>query len=452
MMPEIRFAKSGDVHIAYQVEGDGPVDLVYIPDWVSNLELQWEEPTNARFLERLASFSRLLLFDKRGIGLSDRTVDLDLFSLEVRTDDVRAVMDAVRSERAFIFGAGDDGGSIAAMFGATHAHRTLGLILFETRAKGLAADDYPYGYDPSGPAVWASEAESFWASDAYARRWLSLTAPSVANDDRVLRWYSRLIRQSASPGTELAFERTTASLDIRGILPAIHAPTLVLHRTGDLDISVDAGRDLAARIPGARFVELAGDDALPWAGDQDALVDEVERFVTGSGPTPTTSEDRVLSTILFTDIVGSTQKAAALGDQAWKDLVARHDDVIRSALSTHRGIEIATTGDGFLATFDGPARAVRCAQQITRDVRSLGIEVRAGCHTGEIEQEDGGIRGIAVHIAARVMGIAGPSEVFVSSTVKDLVGGSGLSFEDRGSHELRGVPGEWRLYSAVMST
>jgi class 3 adenylate cyclase len=449
MLPEIRFAKSGDVHIAYQVVGDGPVDLVYIPDWLSNLELQWDEPTNARFLERLASFSRLLLFDKRGMGLSDRTVDLDLFTLEVRIDDVRAVMDAVRSERAFILGAGDDGGSIAAMFGATHRDRTHGLILYETRAKGIKTDDYPYGYDPSGPAVWASETESFWASDAYARRWLSLIAPSVVNDDRVLRWYSRLIRQSSSPGTELAYERTTAMLDIRGILPAIHVPTLVLHRTGDLDISVDAGRDLAERIPGARFVELAGDDALLWAGDQDALLDEVEAFVTGSRPSA--GVDRVLSTILLTDIVGSTEKAAMLGDAAWKDLVAEHDDVVRRALSKHRGTEIDRTGDGFLATFDGPARAVRCARQIADDVRELGIEVRAGCHTGEIEQQDGGIRGIAVHIASRVMQLAGPSEVVVSSTVKDLVGGSGLSFEHRGTHELKGVPGEWPLFAAAIT-
>lgn len=435
------------MHIAYQVVGDGPVDLVYIPDWLSNLELQWDEPIHARFLERLASFSRLLLFDKRGMGLSDRTVDLDLFTLEVRIDDVRAVMDAVRSERAFILGAGDDGGSIAAMFGATHGNRTHGLILYETRAMGIKTDDYAYGYDPSGPAVWASETESFWASDAYARRWLSVLAPSVANDDRVLRWYSRLIRQSSSPGTELAFERTTATLDIREVLPAIHVPTLVLHRTGDLDISVEAGRDLAERIPGARFVELAGDDALPWAGDQDALLDEVEAFVTGSRPSA--GADRVLSTILFTDIVGSTEKAAEVGDAAWKHLLAKHDDVVRTALARHRGTEVDRTGDGFLATFDGPARAVRCAREIVDDVRALGIEIRAGCHTGEIEYVDDGIRGIAVHIGARVMAVAGPSEVLVSSTVKDLVGGSGLSFEERGIHTLKGVPGEWQLFAAI---
>jgi class 3 adenylate cyclase len=447
MKPEIQFAKSGDVHIAYQVVGDGPVDLVWIPDWLWNLELQWEQPIVARFLERLASFSRLLLFDKRGSGLSDRTVDPDLFTLEVRIDDVRAVMDAARSEQAFVLGAGDDGASIAAVFGATVPERTRGLLLFGSRAKGIKSDDYPFGYDPSASDVWASETQTFWGSDAYGRRWLRSLAPSVAHDEDVVRWYARMLRQTASPGTEAAFERATVSLDLRGILSAIHVPTLVLHRTGDPDIGVEGGRDLAERIPGARFVELPGVDALPWAGDQDALLDEVEAFVTGSRPSP--AADRVLSTILFTDIVGSTAKAAALGDAAWKELLGEHDSVVRRALSKHRGTEVDRTGDGFLATFDGPARAVRCAREIADDVHDLGIEIRAGCHTGEIELADDGIRGIAVHIAARVMAAAGTSEVFVSSTVKDLVGGSGLSFEERGTHTLKGVPGEWRLFAAI---
>lgn len=449
MGPEIQFAKSGDVHIAYQVVGDGPVDLVWIPDWLWNLELQWDQPIVARFLERLASFSRLMLFDKRGSGLSDRTVDPDLFTLEVRIDDVRAVMDAARSEQAFVLGAGDDGASIAAVFGATVPERTRGLLLFGSRAKGIKADDYPFGYDPSASDVWASETETFWGSDAYGRRWLRSLAPSVAHDENVVRWYSRMLRQTASPGTEAAFERATVSLDLRGILSAIHVPTLVLHRTGDPDIPIEAGRDLAERIPGARFVELPGVDALPWAGDQDALLDEVEAFVTGSRPMA--GVDRVLSTILFTDIVGSTEKATTLGDAAWKDLVADHDTVVRRALERHRGTEVDRTGDGFLATFDGPARAVRCARDIAEEVQGLGIEVRAGCHTGEIELVNGGVRGIAVHIGARVMALAEPSEVFVSSTVKDLVGGSGLSFQERGTHALKGVPGEWHLFAAVPS-
>jgi class 3 adenylate cyclase len=445
--PEIQFAKSGDVHIAYQVVGDGPVDLVWIPDWLWNLELQWDQPIVARFLERLASFSRLLLFDKRGSGLSDRTVDPDLFTLEVRIDDVRAVMDAARSEQAFVLGAGDDGASIAAVFGATVPERTRGLLLFGSRAKGIKSDDYPLGYDPSAPDVWASETETFWGSDAYGRRWLRSLAPSVAHDEDVVRWYARMLRQTASPGTEAAFERATVALDLRGILSAIHVPTVVLHRTGDPDIPIEAGRDLAERIPGARFVELPGVDALPWAGDQDALLDEVEGFVTGSRPSA--GDERVLSTILFTDIVGSTEKAAALGDAAWKDLLAEHDAVVRVALERHRGKEVDRTGDGFLATFDGPARAVRCAREIADDVLDLGLEIRAGCHTGEIEHADRTIRGIAVHVAARVMTAAGASEVWVSSTVKDLVGGSGLEFEERGMHELKGVPGEWQLFAAT---
>ncbi|HEX6400225.1 MAG TPA: alpha/beta fold hydrolase [Actinomycetota bacterium] len=447
MPPEIQFAKSGDVHIAYQVVGDGPVDVVLIQDWLWNLELQWDQPLVARFLERLASFSRLLLFDKRGSGLSDRTVDPDLFTLEVRIDDVRAVMDAARSEQAFVLGAGDDGGSIAAVFGATVPERTRGLLLFGSRAKGIKTDDYPFGYDPSASDVWASETATFWGSDAYGRRWLRTLAPSIAHDDSVVRWYARMLRQTASPGTEVAFEQATVTADLRGILSAIHVPTLVLHRTGDPDIPVEAGRDLAERIPGARFVELPGADAFPWAGEQDALLDEVEAFVTGSRPSA--GVDRVLSTVLFTDIVGSTEKAAAIGDAPWKDLLVEHDAIVRGALERHRGEEVVRTGDGFLATFEGPARAVRCAREVADDVRPLGLEIRAGCHTGEIEHADGTIRGIAVHVAARVMAAAGPSEVWVSSTVKDLVGGSGLAFEERGTHELKGVPGEWQLFAEI---
>jgi class 3 adenylate cyclase/pimeloyl-ACP methyl ester carboxylesterase len=449
VIPEIRFAKSGDVHIAYQVLGDGPVDLVYIPDWLSNLELQWEEPACAGFLERLASCSRLLLFDKRGSGLSDRTVDSDLFTLEIRVDDVRAVMDAAHSERAFVFGAGDDGGAIAAVFAATHPDRTIGLILYGSRAKGIKTDDYPFGYDLSAPDVWANETESFWASEAYGRRWLRSLAPSVAQDDRTVRWYARLLRQSSSPGTEQAFERATISLDLRGILSAIHAPTLVLHRVGDTDVPVEGGRDLADRIGGARFVELPGIDPFPWSGQPEPLLDEIEAFVSGSKPSDT--EDRVLSTVLFTDIVGSTEKLAELGDAAWRELISEHDVLVRRALELHRGMEVDRTGDGFLATFDGPARAVRCAREVADQVRRLGIEIRAGCHTGEIELLDGEVRGIAVHIGARVMGLAGPSEVLVSSTVKELVGGSGLSFEDRGIHDLKGVPGRWQVFAATAS-
>jgi class 3 adenylate cyclase len=446
-IPEIRFAKSGDVHIAYQVLGAGPVDLVWIHDWISNLELQWEEPLQARFLQRLASFSRLLLFDKRGSGLSDRTVNLDLFSFEVRTDDILAVMDAAGSEQAVLFGHADDGGSLAAFFAAAYPERTRGLIMYGTKAKMLKSSDYPWGYEPTGPDVWAAERESFWGTDAYARRWLRSLAPSVANHDEVVRRYSRLLRQSASPGTEDLFERVTGAFDLREVLPTIHVPTLVLHRSDDVDIPADAGRDVAARIPGARFVAVPGVDGYPWAGDQEPLLAEVETFVTGSSPAH--RSDRALATVLFTDIVGSTQTAAELGDARWRELLAAHHGTVRAAIDRFHGREIDTTGDGFLATFDGPARAIRCALAIAETVRDLGLEIRAGLHTGEVELIGEDIVGIAVHICARVMSKAGPSEILVSSTVKDLAAGSGLTFEDAGEHELKGVPDRWGLYRVV---
>ena len=446
-IPDIRFAKRGEAHIAYQVLGTGPIDLVWVHDWLSNLEVQWEEPASARFLNRLASFSRLLLFDKRGTGLSDRTVDFDLFTLEIRMDDVRAVMDAAGSQQAIIFGHGDDGASLAAVFAATYPDRTRGLILYGARALDVSTEDYTFGVDPSRPGVWNSETENFWATDAYARRWLSALAPSVAHDDRIVRWYSRLLRQSASPGTETAIESQVN--DIRSTLSAIHVPTLVLHRTGDTDVPVEGGRDLASRIEGSRFVEVPGIDALPWAGDQDALLDEVEAFTTGARPTG--DVDRVLATVLFTDIVGSTEKLTELGDVRWKELLAAHDAQAKSEIAQRGGRYIHTTGDGLLATFDGPARAVRCALAIGGGARDLGIEIRAGCHTGEIELAGGDVHGIAVHVGARIAAMAGPSDVLASSTVRDLVAGSGLSFEDAGEHELKGVPDRWRLYRVVSS-
>ncbi len=446
-IPEIRFAKSGDVHIAYQVVGEGPVDLVFIYDWIWNLELQWENPLCARFLERLSSFSRLLLFDKRGSGLSDRTVDLDLFTLEVRIDDVRAVMEAAASEQAVLFGCGEDGASLASVFAAANPDKARALILYGARAKTLKAPDYPWGYEPSSPDVWTAERESFWGTDAYARRWLRELAPSVANDDQIVRWYSRLLRQSASPGTEAAYSRWMGALDLRGMLSAIHVPTLVMHRTGDRDVPIEGGRDVADRIPGARFVELPGIDSFPWAGDPAPLLAETEAFVTGARATD--RADRVLATVLFTDIIGSTEKATELGDARWKEVLADHDERAKAEIDRFRGHYVNSTGDGLLATFDGPARAVRCAGAIVEAVGPLGLEIRAGCHTGEVEQHGDNVRGIAVHVGARVASLAGPSEVLVSSTVKDLVAGSGLVLEDVGEHELKGVPDQWRLYRVV---
>jgi class 3 adenylate cyclase len=449
-VPEIRFAKSGDVHIAYQVVGDGPVDLVFICDWIWNVELQWEHPACSRFLERLASFSRLLLFDKRGSGLSDRTVDLDLFTLEVRIDDVRAVMEAAGSAEAVLFGHGEDGAPLAAVFAAAHPDRARALILYETRAKTLKAADYPFGYEPSAVDVWTAERESFWGTDAYARRWLKELAPSVANDDRVVRWYSRLLRQSASPGTEAAYSRWMAALDLRGMLSAVHVPTLVLHRSGDRDVPIEGGRDVADRIDGATFVELPGADSFWWAGDTEPLLAAIESFVTGARGAERI--DRVLATVLFTDIVGSTEMAAELGDARWKELLAAHDERAKAEIDRFRGRYVHGTGDGLVATFDGPARAVRCAQAIAEAVEPIGIQLRAGCHTGEVELEGWDIRGIAVHIGARVAAAAGPGEVLVSSTVRDLVAGSGLAFEDAGEHDLKGVPDRWRLYRVVDPT
>jgi class 3 adenylate cyclase len=443
-IPEIRFAKSGDVHIAYQVVGDGPVDLVFIYDWIWNVELQWENSLCARFLERLASFSRLLLFDKRGSGLSDRTVDLDLFTLEVRIDDVRAVMEAAASEQAVLFGCGEDGASLAAVFAAANPDKARALILYGARAKTLKAPDYPWGYEPSAPDVWTAERESFWGTDAYARRWLRELAPSVANDDRLVRWYSRLLRQSASPGTEAAYSRWMGALDLRGMLAAIHVPTLVMHRTGDRDVPIQGGRDVADRIAGAKFVELPGIDSFPWAGDPAPLLAETEAFVASARARE--QADRVLATVLFTDIVRSTEKAAELGDARWKEVLADHDERAKAEIDRFRGNYVNSTGDGLLATFDGPARAVRCAEAIVEAVGPLGLEIRAGCHTGEVELHSDSVRGIAVHIGARIAAMAGASEVLVSSTVKDLVAGSGLTFEDAGEHELKGVPDRWHLY------
>jgi class 3 adenylate cyclase len=443
-VPMIRFAKSEDVHIAYQVVGGGPVDLVWIHDWISNLEIMWELPAYERLLNRLASFSRLLLFDKRGTGLSDRLVDLDLFTLDVRMDDVRAVMDATGSREAVIFGHGDDGAALAATFAATHPERTRGLILYGARPVDVSEDD-AMSYDPGDVAIWNSEAENFWATDAFARRWLNALAPSIAHDDQAVRWYSRLLRQSASPGTEIAFESTVN--DLRPVLAAIHVPTLVLHRSGDRDVPVAGGRELAARIDGARFVEVSGIDASPWAGDPDPIVDEIEDFVRGSRA-PTAGE-RMLATVSFTDIVGSTTVSAELGDSAWGSVLEQHHTIVRGLLARHRGQEIDTAGDGFFATFDGPARAVKCAIALAEAIKTLGIEIRAGVHTGEVETIDGKAGGMAVVIGARIQAIAAPSEVLTSQTVKDLTVGSGIQFEDHGEHELKGVPARWNLYRAI---
>ncbi len=437
---ETRFAKSGDAHIAYQVVGTGPLDLVYVPGWVSNVALNWDEPSYARFLTRLSTFARLILFDKRGTGLSDRIPGQSLPTLEQRMDDVRAVLDAVGSERAALLGV-SEGGSMCALFAATYPSRTDALVMYGSYARRHEAPDYPWGQSDAEVASSLREIENGWGGPVGR----AARAPSAAHDERFMRFWASYLVQSASPEAAATLTRMNAEIDIRQILPAIQVPTLILHRTGDRIVRTEEATYLAEHIPGAKLILLDGEDHLPWVGDQDAVLDEIEEGLTGIRRGP--ELHRVLATILFTDIVDSTKRAAELGDSRWKQLLQTHDQLVRTELARFRGVEVKTTGDGFLATFDGPARAVGCARAITDVVRSLGIEIRAGCHTGEIEHVAGDVAGIAVHIGARVAALAGASEVLVSSTVKDLVVGSGLSFEDRGSYELKGVPDRWHLYA-----
>ncbi len=438
--PKTRYARSGDLHIAYQVIGEGPLDLVLVMGWVSHVELAWEEPALAAFLRRLASFSRLIIFDKRGTGLSDRVPNDQLPTLEARMDDVRAVMDAVGSERAALFGF-SEGGNMSALFAATYPERTAALVMFGTFAKRQWSADYPW-------APTREEREKTFA--LIEREWGNLTdvkhyAPSKADDPVFAEQIATYFRRSASPGAAVALLRMNTEIDIRAVLPAIRVPTLVLHRTGDRDANVEEGRWIASQIPGARFVELPGEDHFPWLADQNIVLEEIEAFVTGVRPAP--HANRVLATVLFTDIVGSTANAARRGDRAWLELLEQHHASVRTELARFRGHEVKTAGDGFVATFDGPARAIHCACHIRDRVRGLGLEIRAGLHTGEIEIMGKDIAGLAVHIAARVCAAAAGGEVLVSSTAKDLVAGSGIEFADRGRQQLKGIPDAWRLFA-----
>ncbi len=438
MLPETRYAKSSGVNIAYQVVGSGPRDLVVVPGWVSNIDVFWEEPTLARFLTRLASFSRLILFDKRGTGLSDRVADMP--SLEVRMDDVRAVMDAVGSRRAALFGY-SEGGAMCALFAATYPDRAAALILGGSFARRTAAADYVCGETTEQHMAWADQIEREWGGPVG----IEARSPSLAHDERYRRWWARWLRASASPAAAAALVRMNMDIDIRHVLPAVRVPTLLLHSVNDRTIEVGASRYMAGRIGGAKLVELQGIDHIPWGCDRDVIADEIEEFLTGARHGA--DSNRVLATVLFTDIVGATERAARLGDQGWHDLLDSHHALIRRELANFRGREVDCAGDGFLATFDGPARAVRCACAISEGVRALGLEIRAGLHTGECELMGDKLGGIAVHTGARVAALAQAGEVLVSSTVKDLVAGSGLSFQDRGTQSLKGVPGEWRLFA-----
>ncbi|HEV3407675.1 MAG TPA: adenylate/guanylate cyclase domain-containing protein [Gaiellaceae bacterium] len=436
--PETRYAKSGDLNIAYQVVGDGPLDLVLVPGFVSHLDIDWDDPRSAHFLERLASFSRLIRFDKRGTGLSDRVQLSELPTLEERMDDVRAVLDAVGSERAAIFGY-SEGGPMSVVFAATYPRRTSALVLYGTYAKRRDPDDeYPWAPTADDRRAYADEIERTWAWEADMRR----MCPNA--DDAMARWWAARAHAAASPGAARALIAMNSEIDVRAILPTIHVPTLVLHRRGDLDSRPEEGRYIAERIPGARFVELAGEDHAPWI-DADQVVDEIQEFLTGVRPVA--EPDRVLATVLFADVVRSTERAANLGDRRWRALLASFYAAVRNELDRFRGREIDTAGDGFFASFDGPARAIRCARAIHDAVRPLELELRSGVHTGECEVIGDKLGGIAVHIGARVAGAAQPGEVLVSSTVKDLVAGSGIEFEDRGVHALKGLPGDWRLFA-----
>lgn len=439
---ETRYARSGDVNIAYQIVGDGPLDLVFVSGWVSNLDLMWAEPSYARFLRRLASFSRLILFDKRGTGLSDRVPDADLPTLEARMDDVRAVLDAAGAERAALLGH-SEGGPMCLLFAATYPERTIALALIGTYARRLSAEDYPFGAAPEAYEAFLREIADGWGGPVG----LEVRAPSLVDDERFRTWWADYLRMSASPGAALALTRMNGEIDVRAVLEAVGVPTLVVHRTGDRSLPVEGARYLAERIRGARLVELPGEDHLPFVGDADEILEEIEEFLTGIRPLR--EPDRVLATVLFTDIVGSTTRAAELGDRRWRDLLEAHHSLVRRQLERWRGREVDTAGDGFLATFDGPARAIRCAVAIRGAMAPLDLEIRAGLHCGEVELVGDDVAGIAVHTGARVAALARANEVLVSSTVRDLVAGSDIGFEERGEHELKGVPGTWRLYAVL---
>jgi class 3 adenylate cyclase len=438
MEVETRYADSDGVKIAYQVHGEGPLDLVFVPGFVSHLDLAWEEPSVARFFRRLASFARLIMFDKREQGLSDRTGRPP--TLEDSMDDLLAVLAVTGAERPALFGI-SEGGPMSMLFAATHPDRISSLVLYGTYARMSRAPDFPQGVPEAAFDRWRDRIHREWGGPAGMELW----APGEEGNEAFERWWSRLLRQGTSPSGASDLMDLYREIDVRPALAAIDVPALVVHRAGDKLVPAFHGRYLAEHIPGARYVELEGEDHLWVVGDQDAILDEVEEFLVGSRRAA--EPERALATILFTDIVSSTERAAALGDRSWRQLLERHDAAIRRQLTLHRGREVKTMGDGFLATFDGPARAIRCATALQEDVASLGVEVRAGIHTGEVELIGDDVGGMAVNIGARIGALAGGGEVLVSSTVRELVVGSGLEFADRGVRTLKGAPGEWRLFA-----
>jgi pimeloyl-ACP methyl ester carboxylesterase/class 3 adenylate cyclase len=440
MTPETRYAKTGDIHIAYQVFGDGPVDMVLATEFWHSIEVQWDQPDLAAFLERLASFARVISFDQRGSGISDPVSLRELTSLDLWMDDINVVMDEVGSESAVLYGIGG-GGTMSMLFAATHPQRVSGLVLVNSFARLSRAPDYPWGRGPELEEEVLDTMRTAWGRGVFLDR----VAPSRVGDEEFRRWWARYQRIGASPGTVLSMRQMLGQIDVRDVLPSIRVPTLVIHRAETTWNRVEHGRYLAEHIPGARIVEVPGVDHFSFIGDSEAILSETEKFVAGIVGPP--ESDRQLSTVLFTDIAGSTKLVAEIGDRRWREVLGAQRTLVRRELDRYRGREIDTAGDGFFASFDGPARAVRCARMLRDAVQALGIEIRAGLHTGEVEVLDGGLAGVAVHIGQRVLAEAEPGEVLVSSTVKDLTAGSGLEFEDRGLHALKGVPEEWRLFA-----
>lgn len=440
--PETKYARAGDVHVAYQVFGSGPPDIVFSNGFVSHLELNWDIPAYVAFMERMVSFCRMIVYDRRGCGMSDPvdgTPDTD-----ERIDDISAVIDATRSRRPFVFGS-SEAGALALLYGATYPDRVSGMILFSTYPRLLRAADYPAGM-PREVAERGLEAMAETWTDPGTRRDF-LVNPSLSDDPVNIAGIARMRRAAMTPAMVRAHGIWTRHMDIRSVLGTVQVPTLIMHRRDESWIRIDNSRYMAERIPGARFVELEGCDHWPWIGDTEAVVAEVQEFVTGERPALVS--DRVLATVLFTDLVGHTEKMAEVGDERWRQIIDRHDAIARAEVERHRGRLVATAGDEIVATFEGPARGIRCAQAITRAVQPLGVKIRAGLHTGEITLRGDDISGIAVNTASRVMSVAGPDEVLVSRTVADLVAGSGLEFADRGSHALKGLPGEWQLFEVV---
>ena len=440
-IPETQYARSGDMHIAYQVVGEGPFDLLFVHGWISHIEHLWEEPSIARFFQRLASFSRLILLDKRGTGLSDPVPLNQIPTLEERMDDVRAVLDAAGCERVVLVGT-SEAGALNLLFAASQPHRTTGLILLNSYARLAWSADYPFGMSREHAEALLSVIEREWGKGVA----FEALVASQADNHAMRNWWRRYQRLAASPGAAVTLLRSAFETDATGVLGTIRVPTLILHRAGDPFTGPEHGRYLADHIEGARYVELSGKDHLFFAEDTDRLIAEIQEFLTGVREAA--EPERVLATILFLDIVRSTERAAELGDRRWRDILDRYYAAVRRELARFRGREIDTAGDGVFATFDGPARAIRCASAAIEAVGRLGIEIRAGLHTGECEVIGDKVSGIAVHTAARVAGQATANEIFVSSTVKDLVAGSGIRFRDAGSHLLKGVPGgDWRLFA-----